>query len=363
MKILILSAANNIHTVRWVNALDERGHDVHLVYNSEHSPDIDKLSKNIKMYKLKYGGGYGYYLNAIQLKSIFKRIKPDVVNAHYASGYGTLARVARLKRVILSVWGSDIFIFPYKKKINMKIIKKNILYADKIASTSFCMAQKVKEIINNNIDITITPFGVDTNNFKKYNEVTQANKREFVFGTVKSLKPIYGIDDIIKAFYILKKRLHKEGIDEEIKLYIYGKGEQEKELKQLCLDLNIVNGVVFKGYIPNNEVPKAINNIDVFCLGSTSESFGVAAIEAMACEVPIIATDADGFIEVLNGERAGYIVPKKSPESMADNMYKLLMDRELRISMGRLGRKVVQDKYDWEKNVDIMENLYKETLN
>ena len=89
MKILFLSAANSIHTVKWINALASRGHEVYLVYNKGHEPKMDQINKNIHQHQLKYKGGVGYYLNAKELRKLKKEISPDIINVHYASGYGT----------------------------------------------------------------------------------------------------------------------------------------------------------------------------------------------------------------------------------------------------------------------------------
>jgi glycosyltransferase involved in cell wall biosynthesis len=357
MRILLLSAANSIHTVRWVNTLAGRGYEVHLAYNAEHLPTSNIINERVIQHKLKQKGFLAYYLNAVQLAKLFQEICPDVVNAHYASGYGTLARIAKLKPLILSVWGSDVYDFPYQGKLKMKILRKNIIYADKIASTSCSMANQVEKLMNNyNMDITVTPFGVDINLFKPMD----IKKEEFVFGVVKTLSKKYGIEYIIKGFKILLDRLKNEELSSNPILEIYGSGIMIEELKSLCEELNISDRVFFKGYIPNTEVPYAINKMDIFCLGSVSdsESFGVAAVEAMACEVPVIATDVSGFKEVLIDGESGYIIPRENGQVMAEKMYELILDEGLRKRLGKNGRKRVLKLYDWEKNVDLMEVLY-----
>ena len=132
MKILFLSAANSIHTVKWINALASRGHEVYLVYNKGHEPKMDQINKNIHQHQLKYKGGVGYYLNAKELRKLKKEISPDIINVHYASGYGTLARKSKLCPILLSVWGSDVYDFPNKSFVNKSILKKNVLHAKKI---------------------------------------------------------------------------------------------------------------------------------------------------------------------------------------------------------------------------------------
>ncbi|OPJ61648.1 glycosyltransferase [Clostridium oryzae] len=363
MKILFLSAASNIHTVRWVNALTERGYEVHLTYNANHKPNKDIISNAVFRHELKFSGVAAYYLNAFEVYKLSKQIKPDIVNVHYASGYGTLARFARLKPSVLSVWGSDVYDFPYQSKLKMKIVKKNISYASIVASTSYSMADQVKKLMGKNMDIPITPFGVDTHLFKPLQ--LEKKKQKFVFGVVKTLERKYGIEYIIKAFKAVADKLEKENNSSTPVLEIYGKGTLENELKNLCKQLNVADRVFFKGYIANKDVPLVINNMDVFCLGSVmdSESFGVAAVEAMACEVPVIATDVSGFKEVMIHGETGYIVPRKDSDSMAEKMYELLKYSKVREELGKNARARVIEFYDWDKNVSEMEIIYKSLVN
>ncbi|AKG03775.1 hypothetical protein AAV35_002535 [Salimicrobium jeotgali] len=358
MKILFLAAADNIHTVRWVNALSKRGHDVYLITNKNHLLAEDKINEKVKVYFLYFGGTLGYYLNFFQLKKLCRKINPDVINTHYASGYGTLARLANLTPNVLSLWGSDVFIFPYKSKVKYNILRRNIDNSSLMTSSSQVMAEHTKMLMNKDLKIRIVPFGIDTDAFFPKNRVNYNN--HVTIGIVKSLEKVYGIDDVIKAFSILERNLNESEVN--VTLEIYGKGTQLENLKALSREYNIENVVNFHGYKKNNELPEALNKIDIFCLGSISESFGVSAIEAMASGLPVIATDTPGFKEIIKDKESGFIVPKKDPEDMAKKMHCLVMDANLRYEMGVKGRRRVEKLYDWEENVTCMEEVYKEVL-
>lgn len=364
-KLFFISAASSIHTVKWVNALS-KNYEVHLIYCKNHQPKVDTISSDVILHSLTLNAPLGYYLNSFELKKLYKRISPDIVNVHYASGYGTLARISKLDNIILSVWGSDVYDFPNQSKIKKRILEKNVKHAKCIASTSNVMAEELKRQVNiSNKKIYITPFGVDINKFYKYSSTR--NDSNINVGTIKALEEKYGIKYTILAVKKVKEDLIKKEekeLADSIKYYIYGDGSQKDTLLKLIKDEKLENDVFLMGKIPNEKVPEALNKLDIFCVASTlnSESFGVAVVEAMACEIPVIATDVDGFKEVVDKDITGYIVKKKDVNDIAKSLEILIKDKKLREKMGKNGRKKVSKEYDWIKNVQTMENIYEKML-
>ncbi|WP_303863974.1 glycosyltransferase [Alkalibaculum bacchi] len=360
MKILFLANAASIHTVRWVNALSERGNEVHLVYKFDDEPKENIISEKVLQYRLKYSGTKGYFLNAKQLRNVFNSIKPDVVNAHYASGYGLLARTARVKSLVLSVWGSDVYDFPYQSRLKMRIIIDNLRYANKIASTSESMAQQVRVLLrDNNKEIFITPFGVDLLRFRKTDKKQSDN---IVIGNIKSLQEVYGIEYLVQAIAILKQRFEHSGhldISKKVRVLIYGDGVLRNELELLTNKLNLHDSITFMGSIPNSEVPSALGKMDIFCATSNQESFGVSLVEAMAIGLPVVATDVSGFKEVVEDGKTGIIVKRKNPQAIAEALETLIFNSELRQKYGQNGRTKVEKLYNWEDNVNKMLEIYR----
>ena len=156
-----------------------------------------------------------------------------------------------------------------------------------------------------------------------------------------------------------------EDIFSKIRLVIYGKGELKDKLENLSKELKIDDKVLFKGYKSNEDVPIVLNKMDIFVVPSIldSESFGVAAVEAMACEVPVIASSVGGLKEVVVDSETGYLVSKKNYKEIADKLKKLILNEELRISLGKAGRKRVLENYNWDSNVEYMIKIYEEIIN
>ncbi|MGI6349595.1 MAG: glycosyltransferase family 4 protein [Eubacteriaceae bacterium] len=359
MEIVFLANAASVHTVKWVNALADRGHIVHLIYKGDDMPTENTINKEVICHSLQYTGIKGYFFNAPQLKKICRSIQPDLINAHYASGYGMLARLAKLKPLLLSVWGSDVYDFPYQSALKMQMLKKNLRFADAVSSSSYAMKKQVQKLIGEEKEIHVIPFGIDTQLFSR--RQNNINRENFVIGNIKSLQPVYAIDDLLRAFHYLCTKLESEGyfeVVQKLQLKIYGDGEEKENLLALAKSLQIEDKTFFMGKIPNSSVPAALEDIDIFCATSLQESFGVALLEAMAMEVPVVATNTEGFAEIIESGKDGIIVAAEDIEAIANALATLISDKRMRTKFGNEGRKKVLQCYDFCKNVEDMIKLY-----
>lgn len=363
MRILMLCPEYSIHSVKWINALADRGYEVHSCYCKGQEDKASLINNKVIRHMLPIKAPYGYYINAPFLKGIVKSINPDIIHVHRASSYATLARFSGVRCDILSIWGSDVYEFPIKKNANRRIIEKNLDYAKCLASTSAVMAEQSKLfLLDKSKKINVTPFGVNVDLFKP----CHINHNNIVIGTVKTLSIKYGIDIAIKAFGKTVNKLKSRGYDqiaESIKYNIYGRGPLKDKLQELINDLQLEDKIKLCGYIQNNDVPNVINSFDIFLLASNEESFGVAAVEAMACGIPIVATKVPGFSEVIDNGNTGLLVDIDDVENMSESLYRLIIDIELRKKLGNAGRERVLQKYNWDDNVSQMEKLYKEVNN
>ena len=352
MKVLFIGSQKSNHSKKWVNNLVARGHDVLLVYQNENSDTSVEFDERVKTHMLKYGGYKSYFLNVPELKRVYKAYKPDVVNVHYMSGYGLMATLAGARPLVLNCYGSDIFVAPKKSKIVRWIVKKLLNGADAVAATSKAMAAEAERIMcNPNKKVTVTPFGVDVNLFKK-DENRKYSDRPII-GIIKYLKPEYNIPLLIKAFAIVKEKSVVKPL-----LHIYGSGPLKEEFVALTNELGVFEDVTFFDTIPNQEVPKALNTMDVFVNSSNVESFGVNIVEAMACELPVVATPCPGPKEVIDNRVTGVVLNDWDPNEMADELTKLVENPALREQYGKAGREKVLREYDWSKNVETLIDIY-----
>jgi glycosyltransferase involved in cell wall biosynthesis len=364
LKLLLLADANSPHTIKWVEFFVVSNHVEVFVFTlnsckttlySDFSVPVCSFFTHSELPRNVVGFTKLNYLRALpKLKDFIKKIKPDIIHAHYASSYGLLASLSGFHPFVLSVWGSDIFSFPKKSLIHKFIVKKNLQIADRVAATGHILAQETQKYTNK--EISITPFGIDIEFFKK--SENKLSRDEFIVGTVKSLETVYGINYLIEAFSLLCKK-HP---DKALKLMIVGDGSQKNALIQICEQHNIRDKVMFTGYIEKQNLPQYYNMLDVFVALSLSESFGVAVLEACSCSIPVVVSNVGGLPEIVKDGVSGFIVQSENSLEASIAIETLMNNPELSKTLGENGRKRVEMNYNWEKNATVMLDIYKEVI-
>lgn len=367
-KILFLADANSPHTFQWAKAIMDSGYIVGIFCFYKIDMSLYADFKNVKLYSLNISRDLQstaednfskiIYLKAVnEVKRIIKDFNPDIVHAHYASSYGLIGALSGFHPYIISMWGSDVFGFPNYSYMHKSILKFNLSKADKLLSTSYTMKTEAGKYTKK--EILVTPFGIDVNRFKPETVNNIFTNTEVVIGTIKTLEKIYGIEDLIKAFQIVKLKLP----DRTIKLLLVGAGTQRKNLEHIAADLHLEKDIIFTGYVSHNEVDKYHKMLDIFVAVSLQESFGVSVLEASACGKPVIVSKVGGLPEVVANGETGIIVESKNSNQLADALITLINNPDLRKRMGDAGRlKVIQD-FSWDSSVKKMLLIYHNLLN
>jgi len=290
------------------------------------------------------------FLKAVQLS---KRGRYDAVFALQASQGGGAAWLFKLFHpkipFILNMQeGKDLehqnFLIKFFRGL---IIKK----ADLITVLSIYLESYVKKIVPKK-QVEIIPNGVDLNKFSISNFQFPRNKDKKIIITVSRLVKKNGVGDLIDAFNILYTKYQIQNT----KLLVIGSGELEKKLKAQTKMLGLENSVSFLGEIHHEELPKYLGQADVFVRPSLSEGLGIAFLEAMASGLPVIATAQGGIVDFLENEKTGLFCNVNDPKDLSDKIMKVLSDNVLAKAMAEKARKLMEDKYDWDK----IANRYKQ---
>ncbi len=356
MRICFVTHASNYHSKKWAGWFVSRGHEVHVIsfaYEDIPGATVHSLASKVKtndsdLKKL------GYLAQAGRLRKLIREIKPDIVNVHYASSYGTLAALSGIRGYILSVWGLDVYEFPRKSIIHREALKFSLARARYLFSTSRAMARESSRYTRKKF--MITPFGVDMGLFNPDKRTRQADDADFVIGTVKSLTPKYGIDVLLKAAAIVAEKRP----DIRLKVRIAGKGPREEEYKELGRTLGIDDITTWLGFIPQEDAAREWANMDIALVPSVdeSESFGVSAVEAQACGTPVVISDIPGLMEATKPGYSSLVVKRNSGEELAGAIIDLYDSPQERARLAENGRAFVKKHYDLDDCFEKIEKFF-----
>ena len=352
MRIVYLADAPYIHTRRWVQHFARAGWDVHVI--SFRPAEIEGV-------QVHYVGGFErlgrarYLLHAGRVQRIVRALQPDLLHAMHLTSYGYLAARCGVRPTLSSVWGTDILEAPEWSPFHLYIARHALAGADHVTATGLRLASATLRYAPRAKPVTVVPYGVDLERFQPPAR-DAARNGEVVIGSVGRLSIEKGLDVLLDAV----ARLQQSGV--AVRAVLAGDGPLRAKLEAQAQQLGITSRVEFRGELPHEAVPDVLAELDIFVMPSKAEGFGVAALEAQAMELPVVASRVHGIPDVVRDGRTGLLVPPGNADPLASAIARLAGDRALRQQMGRAGRAFVQERYRWQDNVAQMERLYQHLL-
>lgn len=309
------------------------------------------------------------YLAYRDLKKYFKKEKFDVVHTH-ASKAGIIGRAAAwaagVPAVIHTVHGPAFHRYEkaWRNKLYIAAEKFAAKRCHKIVCVADAMTKQFLEAGISRPEMYRTVYsGMNLDDYLKL-ENDQSVRKELnipedaiVIGKIARLFELKGHEFLIKAAVNLIKENPK------VHFLLIGDGLLRGEIEYEIDALGIKDHFHFSGLIPPQEVPRHTAAMDIVCHLSLREGLPRAVVQGLAAKKPVVAYNLDGAPEVvLNGE-TGFICPAESVNEVEIALRKLIDSQELRQKMGSAGRKLVSEKFNWQKMVDDLEEVYAEVLN
>ncbi len=368
MRICFFGNLQVIHLQRWVKYFVEKGHEVHIITREPyeiidvHVHVFAAHSTLSFFYKIPIAARLFHslykYFEINRLKKLIDKINPDVINAHYLTNYGVFASKLDFHPFIITCWGSDILVAPGKfGEQHVEEMKKALTKADLITVESEYMNKSIEQLgINNRVEVV--RHGVDLNKFNLDIETDTNLKQdiksndEIVIISTRNFEPVYNIQCVIEAFYLIQKKYAK------IKLILLGKGSLEKQLKNLVNELNIHKKTLFLGHVPHEEIPKYYNLSDIYVSSSISDAMSVSKLEAMACGLIPVVSDIPANHEVIKDGENGFIF-KNNPDDLSKKLnYCIEKYDDIKEKIIKSNLKIIKENFNWDKNMEEMEDVY-----
>ena len=349
-------------------ALCRRGHEVHFITYKQ-PVRLEQLSSNIHFhevnvpeYPLFHYQPYELALSS-KLVDMVKLHKIEVLHVHYAiphayAGYMAKKMLEQEKiflPMVTTLHGTDITLVGnhpfYKPAVNF-----SINHSDVVTSVSQSLKADTLRLFKVEKEIEVVPNFIDVS---KYDDSFSTSQRsvlarvdEKIITHVSNFRKVKRIGDVIKIFYRVQKTVKS-------RLVMVGQGPERESAEELVHELGIEEKVIFMG--ESNEIDKILSYSDLFLLPSESESFGLAALEAMVNGVPVISTNTGGLPEVNKHGFSGYLSAVGHIEEMAENAVRILGDEKV-LERFKQNAKNQSYTFDIHTVVPLYEDLYKTAL-
>lgn len=341
-KILFLGESYRADAITWMKGLKEFG-DFEIITWELQTPNSNRSRRILE-----------YLFSPFSIRKIVKKEKPDMVIAERTTSYGFLAALSGSKTIAVAqqgrtdLWPEESVLYPLKKIIQKYAFKK----AHLIHAWGPVMTISMKEIGVDMNKVLVLPKGIDLSLFTP--SINNSNKIEAI--VTRSLQPEYRHDSILKAFAILNLK----GID--FSLTIVGDGTRLSFLKNLATELQIENKVIFTGRIPNTDLPKLLQQSNIYISMPITEGVSASLFEAMACNCYPIVSDIPGNQSWIRHRENGQLITIDDIEMLAEELIWSFENTEIRNQTVLENRKFVEKNANYNINMKVISEKYHELL-
>lgn len=349
-------------------SLVNHGHEVHFIAYKK-PVRLTDLNQNLHFHKVNVPDyplfSFVPYELALSTKlvDVVKNNSIDVLHVHYAIPHAYAAYMAKkmLKEqsinipIVTTLHGTDITLVgnhpSYKTAVTFSINKSDIVT---------CVSQSLKEDTLDQFDIkkeiVVIPNFIDISKYIIQQDLCLHENpipaKEFIISHVSNFRPVKNVTNVIKIFYNIQKQLKAQ-------LVMIGEGPEKTMAEDLCKELGISHLVKFLGN--TNQVEKNLCHSDLFLLPSSAESFGLAALEAMASKVAVISSNAGGLPEINIDGETGYVEDFDNIDEMSKKAISILSNKT-KLGDFKNNAFLKAQEYDINNIVPIYEKTYKRAL-
>ena len=346
-------------------SLAARGHQLH-VFSDERpgrlGDDSERLRFHpvaIRSYPQLKDSPYALAL-ASAIACVSQRERLDVVHAHYAIPHAISAYLARqtllpdAPALVTTLHGTDITLVGNDPSF-LPLTRFSIAASDAVTTPSAWLREATYQNLDvpRTVAIDVIPNFVDTVRFAPRAERPRPTGAPFVLIHVSNFRPLKRVDDVVRIFAEARRLLPAA----PLRLRLVGDGPERARIHELVRELDLHAHVQFLG--EQVDLPAVLRDSDVFLLPSETESFGLAALEAMACGVPVIASRVAGIPEVVADGETGLLAPVGDVAAMATHVARLASDSSTLNRFSRAARARVEAHFQPEPVVSRYEAIYR----
>jgi glycosyltransferase involved in cell wall biosynthesis len=368
MRILHIGNGRAFKIKAIADAFVARGHDVHMAP----IPPIDGNWEGVTWHRLSdppMPGKAKVLARLIQMRSLVRRLKPDVVHAHNAWGPGWYGASVGLHPFVIHAYGGDLLPEQYggRPAVERAFTAWSCRAADRIVVTGHHMIDAAAQFGVARDRLMLLPRGVDVEHYRPGLDTSELRRRLGVGGDDPVIlspryqvdEALYNLDIVINAFAAIRKQ-HPRAVC--VQLYDPARESGRARLEGLAAERGVADAYRLVPAVDNASMPLFYNLADVVVSVPSSDGFPVTVLEASACAAALVVSDLPYCAEWFQSGRNGVVVPVRDAKQLAHAVAGLMTDGDRRRRMGAAGRRLVEARADSRRCMDDLEGVYRTLL-
>lgn len=375
LRIAVLADFDGPHARSWLRWFVERGHDVHAISFYAPAAPIDGVTSHALRDRLGAqrslargapagtpGGrargvmrlAHAARYRRAGLRRVLVDIAPDVFHGHYVVEHGFYGAFAGVRPYVVTAWGSDVLVEPFRDPVSRWIAKWTLRHADLATSNNRYMAERMRALAGAGARVEVVTLGTDRAFLDRRDESVNlqppdASRARVVLST-RAHEPLYNVEEIIEAYQRVAR------VRGDVRLVIAHGGSRTEELRRRAA--HGPGRVEFIGFLDAEQLRRKMTAADIFVSMPSTDGTSVALLQAMAAGCFPIVSDLPTQRELVEDGASGLRVPPHRPEVLAEALRRALDDAGLRRRAAEANRVVVEERGLNEVEMRRMEELY-----
>ncbi len=359
MRLAFLSIGRHIHTERWIRWFADQGHECHLL-TVQPGPvpgvTVHDITSHFGPKPLRYFQSLG------KVRRLLGRIRPDLLNTHFLTGYGYWGHFSGFQPNVLTVWGDDVYVTPFENGLKKWLAVKALRSCAALTGDSADILEKSVELGADPETSYRVLWGVDFEKFRPFDARPWRRNLGFddedilFFSPRSYTQPYYNIDTVIAAAVRVKQR------EPRARFLFAGYEGDPEPFRKLAREAGIEDVMAMVGRLPHDEFATALNACDVFISVPSVDATAVSLLEAMSCGAGVIISSLPSSMEWVRDGESGLVVEPRNVEQLAGAMLRFAADADFRQKAGQAALEGARRWAGFETNMRYVDAIFRQLV-
>ena len=356
MRLAFLSIGRHIHTERWIRWFSEQGHECHLL--TVQPGEIP----GVTVHDIRRGAGpkpLRYAASLLEVRACLRRLRPDLLNTHFLTGYGYWGHYSGFHPNVLTVWGDDVYVTPFESALKNRLARAALAGCDALTGDSADILAVSQTLGADPARSFRVLWGVDFEVFRPAPAEAWRTARGFApddivhFSPRSYTQPYYNIDTVIAA------AARVAAVEPRARFLFSGYEGDPAPFAAMVDGAGLSGRAVVAGRLPHAEFATALQACDVFISVPSVDATAVSLLEAMACGRAVIVSNLASACEWVTDGESGLVVAPRRDDELAAAMLRLSASVDLRRELGDRALAVARRHAGFADNMRIVDGIFR----